>query len=126
MKKRNKKSILTKQRRMTKRLMAEYIRTIGGNLWKSSFFTGTSSFSKDLYKEMSAPKVGDLVMEISTWKREPAINAVGFLVRRNYRISVVNRTWSIRTFEGKIINWKNCCFIKICSRLVNNGKQTID
>lgn len=82
----------------------------------SRFQHSISNRNPRVFEELSAPKIGDRVMEISTFRYMPAKDRIGFLMGIEMPFDAGNlfqRKYEIKTVDGRYLTWVNCRFIKI-------------
>ena len=85
--------------------------------------SGCNSKAQDYYfEQMKSPSVGDLVLETSSIGRVPAIDRIGHLQSiqdvpfkdwEDEEPAPLERTWTIKTFDGRQFTWSNADFIVI-------------
>lgn len=82
-------------------------------LWGESLHAGNASKKDSRYNQMKNVSKGDLVFEISSFKqrvtKENVMDYVGYLEE----VDEKNWRYAIRRFDGKIVKWENCEFLKI-------------
>lgn len=95
--------------------IASCLHKLGENCWRLALFSGMSAAQNEQYKLMSTPRVGDLVMEVSTIRRRKnAIDGVGILMKISPKQPSGFKKWTIKTLDGRKMVWTNCHFIKLC------------
>lgn len=104
------------------------------NTYRATLISGPK-FTRELFEELSKPKVGDLVMEITTFGMEEKdhLQGIGRLIGVGYAPYFNNRkeareagyldeepmperkVWDIKLEfdDGRVFRWENASFIKI-------------
>lgn len=83
------------------------------NLWMSAL-QGRTPASRALFERMRNPQVGDMVMEITSYRRVKADRrGTGTLIEIQENDGVFLKKWTVRTPSGETCDWTNAKFIAI-------------
>jgi len=91
--------------------------------YTNCLFGSCPEFLHKYYERISNPEIGDLVLEISSVKRVPAINRIGELIsikpepypdwEDEDEPAPERNIWTIKCLDKNIFRWENCSFISI-------------
>ncbi len=83
------------------------------NLWMSAI-QSQSPNGQRLYRRMKDPQVGDMVMEITSYRRYGAVERMGYGKLIEVQDGdIITKKWTIETPFGKTIDWTNAMIIAI-------------
>lgn len=110
----------------------ERIASLGYQLWRASHSNTESC--RELFDKMKKPKVGDFVLETSSFRRCQGVeDSLGTLVEKfvdvrqhgdsgeTYEVDI----WVIETLDGREVTWENCSFVTLPEER-DNGKRSRD
>lgn len=110
--------------------LARYIRQTADSLWSATLIHPGPKY-QDLRRDMEVLTPGGLVAEVSTLGIKPAINAVGYLIKKTEepvdfgpgadpwdevaegRPHPTEPIWYIKTLDGREMRWHNARFIRV-------------
>lgn len=81
--------------------------------WHNTISGTQSSLQQQYYVRMHKPVVGDLVLEITTFSRYPAIDRIGRLISIAEGVDAYSTVYTIETLDGRMYKWENSDFIVI-------------
>ena len=81
------------------------------DLWQASIAGMHSPRGRRLYERMYAPQIGDMVMEMTTYRRRKDRMGIGKLIAKEGSGDYIK--WTLETPDGKICDWQGALMIAI-------------
>ena len=90
--------------------------------WSNTLCGDPSQVQKAYYERMRKPEIGDLVLEVTTFRRASSSDKIGRLLSiedepypdwEDDEPAPTRKVWTIKTLDGRECRWENCDFIVI-------------
>lgn len=93
--------------------LLDWLESTAYNLWMSAI-QSQSQNGQRLYWRMKHPQVGDMVMEITSYRRCPARERKGYgKLIEVVEGTIISKKWTIETPFGEVTDWTNAMIIAI-------------